>query len=301
GSVPSGASSARSRASGLTARQGGSAQTRGWIAPDAKKSKNLIYWGNNVSNMVAIFSAGKNPKQKGQITDGLSSPQRLFVDKSRNLYVTNNGYGYAVYGDITVYAPGTTSPKLTITDGVDNPTGLTVDAAGTVYCANVTFPATITEYGAGKTAPSLTIPLQYNPAEYLAIDASDNLYASTLNGSVWEYHSGSTTGTNLNLQVSFGGALAVDRSGNIVVVDENAATIDFFPAGQTTPSKTISVSGFPFALSLSKDEKKLYATVQSGSEFMVQELKYPGGTTLTTKVGGSTGDWPIAVSPDAVL
>jgi len=277
-------------------------QTRGWIEPDAKKSKNLIYWGNNLANVVAIFSAGKHPKQKGQITDGISSPQRLFVDKSGNLYVTNNGYGYAPYGDITIYKPGVSSPKLTITNGVDNPTGLTVDAAGTVYCANVTFPASITEYAAGQSSPSLTIGLQYNPAEYLAIDASDNLYASTLNGTVLEFAPGSTTGTNLNLQIGFAGALEVDRSGNVVVVDEDASTLDFFPAGQTTPSKTIHLyPDYPFALSLSKSQKKLYVTVSAGSQFTVQELSYPGGATLTTKIGSDTGDWPIAVSPDAVL
>jgi len=300
--VPSAAASVRNRASRLTERRGASAQTRGWIAPEAKKSKKLIYWGNNLTNVVAIFSAGNHPKQKGQISDGLSSPQRLFVDKSRNLYVTNNGYGYAVYGDITVYAPGSTSPKLTITDGVDNPTGLTVDAAGTVYCANVTFPATITEYPAGKTSPSLTIGLQYNPAEYLAVDTSNNLYASTLNGTVLEFAPGSTSGTNLNLQIGYAGALEVDRSGNIVAVDEDASAIDFFPAGQTKPSKTISLNpDYPFALSLSKDEKNLYVTVSEGSRFSVQRLSYPGGTSLTTKIGGDTGDWPIAASPDAVL
>jgi hypothetical protein len=216
--------------------------------------------------------------------------------------VTNNGYGYAVYGDITVYAPGSTSPKLTITDGVDNPTGLTVDAAGTVYCANVSFPATITEYAAGQTSPSLTIDLQYNPAEYLAIDASNNLYASTLNGTVLEFAPGSTSGTNLNLQIGYAGALEVDRKGNIVAVDEDASAIDFFPAGQTKPSKTISLyPDYPFALSLSKEEKSLYVTVSAGSRFSVARLSYPGGTTLTTKIGDDTGDWPIAVSPDAVL
>ena len=292
----------RSLAAGLTHVQRAGTHARGWIEPDAKKKKSLIYWADNLTNVVTIFSAGKNPKQKGQITDGISSPQRLFVDKSGNLYVTNNGYGYAPYGDITIYKPGVSSPQLTITSGVDNPTGLTVDAAGTVYCANVTFPASITEYAAGQSTPSLTVGLQYNPAEWLAIDASDNLYASTLDGTVVEFAPGSTSGTNLNLQIGYAGALEVDRSGNIVVVDEDASAIDFFPAGQTKPSKTISLyPDYPFALSLSKDEKKLYVTVSAGSKFSVQELRYPGGTALTTKIGGSTGDWPIAVSLDAVL
>lgn len=304
GSVPAQATNARALAKGLAVARRGAAQTRGWIAADAKKKKDLIYWGNNLSNTVTIFSLGKNPKQKGQISDGLSSPQRIFVDKSQNLYVSNNGFGYYTYGDIAIYARGATSPKLTITDGVDNPTGLTVDAAGTVYCANVTFPGTITEYKAGKTSPSLTIPLgSSDAAEYLAIDSSDNLYASLLTGTVWKFPAGSSSGTKLNLQIGAAGSLEVDRKGNIVAVDEDASTIDFFPAGQTAPSKTISVpDGSPFTLSLSKDEKTLYVTVDAGSSgFIVQELSYPNGTTLTTKISGGTGDWPVAVAPDAVL
>jgi hypothetical protein len=289
-------------ADGLAGTRHTGARARGWILPDANKRPSQIYWGNNLNNTVTIFSVGKNPKQEGQITEGLSSPQRLFVDTSRNLYVTNNGYGQSPYGDITIYARGATSPKLTITDGVDNPTGLTVDAAGTVYCANVTFPATITEYPAGESSPSLTIPLgSDNLPEYLATDASDNLYVSMLGGNVWKFAPGSTNGTNLNLQIGQAGALEVDRAGNIVVVDESASTLDFFAAGQTAPKKTLTVSGAPFALSLSRDEKALYVSVDATSEFIIQKLRYPGGKTLTTKIGGGVGDWPTALSPDNAL
>jgi hypothetical protein len=269
----------------------------GWISPDAKKG-NLIYWGDYDNNTIDIFSAkGSNPPMKGQITSGLSNPERLFVDAKLNVYATNIGTGD---GDITAYKRGGTTPFLTISDGVDRPTGLTVDAAGTVYCANVGND-TVTEYPKGQTSPSLTISMSASP-EYLAIDSSDDLYVSTGLG-VTEYGPGSTTGKNLGLDIGSPGALEVDKSGNIIIIDASADTIDVFPAGQTSPSKKISVtSGGAFALSLNKKENAVYVSVEVTGGFIVQDLPYPNGTALTSKLTTITdGDWPIAASPDAVL
>ncbi|HET6275196.1 MAG TPA: hypothetical protein VFE16_04565 [Candidatus Cybelea sp.] len=270
------------------------AYASGWIAPDAKKKKNkpLIYWGSYDSNTIDFFSAkGANPPEKGQITAGLSNPERLVVDKSLNVYATNLGND-----TITGYKRGATAPFLTISDGVNTPTGLTVDAAGTVYCANVGND-TITEYPKGKTKPSLTIEAF---AEYLATDTKKNLYAAEASA-VYEFAPGSANGTNLNLSIGSPGALAVDKHGNIIVIDESTNAIDVFPAGKTQPSKTIQVpAGDAFGLSLNKSEKSVYVTVLGNSDdFVVQQLPYPKGTSLTTKISGAYGEWPIAASPDA--
>jgi len=276
----------RSRATGAAAR--------GWLSPDAKhRRKGLIYWGSYDKNTITIYSArGTNGKEKGQITTGLSNPERLFVDTAHNVYATNLGNN-----TITAYQPGQTSPFLTISNGVNSPTGLTVDAAGTVYCANVGND-TITVYPKGQTSPSLTIPTSSSP-EYLATDASDNLYAS-INTQVWEFAPGSTTGKNLGLAVSSPGALEVDKAGNLIVLD--LSTIDYFPAGKTQPTKQISVTaGFPFAFALSADEKALYVSEGSGSTFIIQHVRYPNGTTLANKLTTNGGEWPLAVSPDNAL
>lgn len=280
-------------ARGLVVAPHGTARSGGWIAPDAKKKKGLIYWGDYNNSSIAIFSAkGTNPPQKGTITTGLSNPERLFVDKSLNIYATNIGNG-----TITAYKRGATSPFLTISDGVNRPTGLTVDSAGTVYCANVGN-ATITEYPKGQTTPSLTLD---DGAEYLAIDAKDNLYASAGNG-VIEFAPGSTTGTNLNLNIGSPGALEVDKSGNIIIIDASANTIDVFPAGQTSPSEKIAVTaGTPFALTLNKKETEVFASVEVSGGFIVQQLDYPKGTSMINKITMLDGQWPIAISPDAVL
>lgn len=302
GTTPNSASSAgadaRALSQGLalhstTART--ASDSKGWISPDArrKKGKNLIYWGNFDNNTITIYSSkGVNGKQEGQITTGLSEPERLFVDKQLNVYATNPGNN-----TITMYKPGQTSPSFTISNGVNAPTGLTVDAAGTVYCAN-TGNNTVTEYPKGQSTPSITLS---TAAEYLATDAKDNLYVAT-GSEVLEYAKGSTNGTNLNLNIGSPEAIEVDHSGNLIVLDWSNSDIDVFPAGQTQPSKQITVtSGFPFAFSLSKNEKQLYVSVDASSGFIIQVLAYPNGTTLSNKLTTNAGDWPIAVSPDNAL
>lgn len=271
-----------------------------WIAPDLRLQGALIYWGDYYKNTIAIYPRkGTNPPELGLITKGLSHPQRLFVDNAGAVYATNAGNN-----TITAYKPGAIRPSLTIGTGIDTPTGLTVDAAGTVYCANVGNDS-ITVYPKGQTAPSLTIPIAGSP-EYLAVDASHNLYVSYLGGSkgtgVMEFAPGSTAGTDLGLDVSGAGALEVDRSGNLIVADDYGFTIDFFPAGQTEPSKKIGLGGGAvFGLSLGAQEAKLYASVETGGAFVVQDFNYPRGTSLTTNLSTYAGNWPIAVSRDAVL
>jgi hypothetical protein len=287
----------RRASEGLVRPPAHAANTRpGWISPDkSRHKKSLIYWGDYDHNSIDIFSAkGTNPPVKGQITSGLSNPERLFVDKALNVYATNLGNS-----TITAYKRGATTPFLTISNGVNYPTGLTVDAAGTVYCANFGSD-TVTEYPKGQTSPSLTISI--SSPEYLAIDKSDNLYVSTGLG-VTEFAPGATTGKGLGLTIGSPGALEVDKAGNIIVIDQSANTIDVFPAGQTAPSKQIAVTaGLPFALSLNKAENVVYVTVGVSGGFVVQDLAYPNGTTLSNKLTTITdGEWPIAVSPDAVL
>lgn len=123
---------------------------------------------------------------------------------------------------------------------------------------------------------------------------------------VLEFPPGSTTGKDLGLVIGSADALEVDKTGNIIIIDFDSNQIDVFPPGQTTPSNQIPVTaGTPFALSLNGTETVLYATVETSSGgFIVQDVAYPSGTTMENKITNFTTDgdeWPIAVSPDAVL
>jgi DNA-binding beta-propeller fold protein YncE len=265
---------------------------RGWMSPEAKTDSNAIYWGNYDTNTITIYSSkGVNGKELGQITTGLSNPERLFVDKNGSVYATNIGNN-----TVTAYKAGATTPFLTISTGIDGPTGLTVDAAGTVYVANVNTD-TITEYPKGKTAPSITIDAS---AEYLATDANDNLYAAEY-PNVEKYAKGSSSGTSLGLSIGSPGALEVDGKGTIIVLDESNDDLDYFPVGKTLPSKQVALGGFPFGIALSKNNKQIYISNSEGSNFLVQTLRYPNGTAPKTKLSTNVGGWPISVNPNNVL
>jgi hypothetical protein len=286
----------RKLADGLVRRAVAANHGHGWMSPDAKRTKDLFYWADFDTDTITVYKrlGSANPKEVGTITNDIDEPERLFVDGSKNLWVSNLGND-----TITEYARGATSPKFTISTDIANPTGLTVDSKGTVYVANVGN-STVTEYPKGASSPSLTISSDF--PEYLATDSSNNLYVSTLSSGVWEYPAGSSTGTDLNLSVSEPYGIEVDKSGNIIIADSGSSTIDVFPPGQTSPSEQVSDSNDPFALSLSKNEAKLYISGETSSgSFVIQQLDYPKGTTLTDKITTGAGQWPIAVSPDNAL
>lgn len=288
-----------SLANGLTIAPHDGHLFHGWISPDVKKHHKsaLFYWGNDLNSTITIYSL--NGTEKGEITAGLSDPERLFVDKSLNVYSSNLNND-----TVTAYKRGATSPFLTISDGVSSPTGLAVDAAGTVYVANVGGP-NVTEYPKGQTTPSLTLSTAPNLPEYISVDSSDNVYVAYIGSKdgVMEFPKGSKTGKDLGLDIGDPQGLAIDKAGNIITLDYDASTVDVFPPGQTQPSKQIKVTaGLPFGLSFNKAETKVYVSVQTTSNtFIVQQLAYPKGTTLSNFLTTGAGDWPLAISPDAVL
>ncbi len=230
-------------ASGRSLPPGRHAVGGGWISAAAKSGSHVIYSGSYDDSTITIYpSKGINPPPIGTITTGLTDPERLFVDKNLELYTTDEGSPTS----IVVYKPGKTSPSLTITNGVNYPTGIAVGADGTVYCAN-TGNTTVTEYPKGKTAPSLTVSLGNETPENLAVDGSNNLYIQYVGGSlgsgVIEVPPGKTSGTDLNLVIGSASALSVDKAGNIVIIDQGDSSLDVFPAGKTTPSKTLALGG----------------------------------------------------------
>jgi hypothetical protein len=288
----------RSSANGFNVRQAQPPRARGWISPSAKSAKASFYWGSYDNNTIDILS--KNGKVLGQITNGVSDPERLFVDKKKNLYASEAGNN-----TVTEYAPGSSIPKLTISNGVSTPTGIVVGGDGTIYVANVDA-ENVTEYPAGSASPSLTIVLSDETPENLAVDKQNNLYIQYLGGTkgsgVLEVPPGKTSGTDLGLNISSAGALEVDKKGNILILDTETPALDIFPPKSTSPSKQIDItSGDPFELSLNKKESRLYVSVSSGLSFIVQSLNYPKGTSFSSKFTTSDGDWPIASNPDNAL
>lgn len=231
----------------------------GWLSPRAKTGKNLVYVSSDGGSSGAVFvytTGGQAQAPVGTILDGISEPAGIAVDSAGSLYVANTGSN-----TVTVYPRGQLTPSTTYTDGVSTPQGVAVGSDGTVYIANETGSpsgaGSITEYAAGSTTPSATISLPGMYAFAVGLDASNNLYVSWFDLSsygitIYKYLPGSTSGTNLNLDLpeyvfpAFD--LTFDHSGNLVFavesLDHNPPKfIEFFPPGATEPSRKIDEVG----------------------------------------------------------
>jgi hypothetical protein len=288
-------------ASGRSLSPGTHGAGRGWLSAAAKAGSHVIYSGSYGNSTITIYPwKGINPPPIGTISTGLTNPERLFVDKNLKLYTTDEGSPTS----IVVYRPGKTSPTLTITNGVNYPTGITVGDDGTVYCGN-TGNETVTEYPKGKTAPSLTLSMGNETPENLAVDGSNNLYiqyiGGTLGSGVIEVPPGQTSGTDLNLVIGSASALSVDKAGNIVIIDQGSSSLDVFPPGQTSPSKTIALGGFPFEMSMNKAEKQVFVSNEIATPFEIQVVDYPKLKNVKAQINPTLGDWPLAVAPDNAL
>ena len=75
----------------------------------------------------------------------------MSVDDTGAVYVANES------GSVAIYAPGSTSPRLTLTLGLQSPQGVSVDAAGNVYVCNRGNNPSIVIYAPGQYAPSQVI------------------------------------------------------------------------------------------------------------------------------------------------
>ena len=75
----------------------------------------------------------------------------MAFDGFGNLYVENE-----FSNNVTVYAPGSSSPLRTISQSVNGPDALLFDGSGNLYVANYDS-ATVTVYAEGSTKPLRTI------------------------------------------------------------------------------------------------------------------------------------------------
>lgn len=223
---------------------------RGWVSPDGKKTKTLLYVSESESaytsatGLVDVFSVPKY-SLVGQITNGIDHPQGLAVDKKGNLYVANN---YA--NTVTVYPPGETSPSLTLNEP-DFPLDVAVRNNGYVYVGDDR--GGVDVYPPGATSPSwrLTNPSIARVAG-VAVSLSGNVYADgesplstgscCYTPAVVEFANGRGSGKNLGLKGLVGKLAGVIVDDDyLIVTDFGSNGILIYPPGRKSPSSTISV------------------------------------------------------------
>ena len=271
----------------------------GWLSPQAKSGKHVIYVSDFVKNVVEIYpTSGSNPNPIGQITDGISGPEGSFVDSKGDLFVTN-----VTNYTVTMYPHGSSTWSLRYT-GFAYPTNVTAGKNGDVYVADL-IGGKVVQFPKGSTRSKLTIDV--NDPQGVALDAKSNLYVAYNTGShgagpgqVNEYAPNSKNGTSLGLPIVWSAGDAVDKAGDVVVADQGSGSgndaVYVFAPGSTKPSHTIT-QGMedPFRIALDKTSKYLYVADPEVNALLVYD--YPAGTLVNKITNGLSSVYGVAVSP----
>ncbi|HLY03100.1 MAG TPA: hypothetical protein VKR56_11485 [Candidatus Cybelea sp.] len=183
-------------------------------ATNADRGDPWLYVTGNANNSVVIYDLARSGfPVVGTITNGVSSPGGVAVDKNGQVYVANET------GTVTIYSAGKSTPNLTLSEDLEFPQSVAVDASGNVYvCSRGSSPA-IVVFPPGEATPSKTITnALIQVPNQIQFDAGGNLYYADGNTGVSELTAGSQNMTSLGLQdlQSLRG-LALDRYGNLYV------------------------------------------------------------------------------------
>lgn len=243
-----------------------------WMGPDAKTQKQLLYVSNEGYGVIDVFSV-PSYKIVGQIANGINQAEGLATDKKGNLYVSNLGSN-----TVTVYAQGSTTPKLTLTDS-KGPDDVAVTKNGYVLAGDVD--GGVDVYAPGQTKPETRLRSSDISSVYgVGVDSHNNAYASGINPSgspvVIAYTNLSGSGTNLQLTgLVLASGVFVDKSSNVVVTDYQLPGVNIYPPGHTAPSATIANSESPDRSALNGEETLIY--VPEGLHNVVNIYDYPSG------------------------
>jgi DNA-binding beta-propeller fold protein YncE len=209
---------------------------RGWMRPDADPNHTWMYLSGFGNDTVGIYDLDRLGTPKiGEISRGLNGPAGITLGAQGNLYVVN-----FLGATVTIYAPGATTPSLTLSQSLTVPVGVAVDASGNVYVTNSTPSPSIVVYPPGQTAPSQTIASDLIIApNAITFDGRGNLYFSDEYSLISEIPKGQQTPISLGLQgIHNASGIAIDPlSGNLFVSTLNdGSAVHVFAPGSAIES-----------------------------------------------------------------
>jgi sugar lactone lactonase YvrE len=173
-----------------------------------------LYVSGNENNTVAIYDLAKSGfPEVGTLTNGVSGPEGIDVDKQGQVYVAN------WTGTVTIYPPGESSPSLTLSDELSEPDSVTVDKNENVWVCNRGSSPSIVVFPPGQPTPSavITNSLIQSPTQ-IQFDADGDLYYTDSSTGVSEIPNGSQNMTSLGLDgLQRTDGIAIDSTGNLFV------------------------------------------------------------------------------------
>lgn len=290
------------------------ASTGGSASAASLPHRDVLYVSDVLDSRVDIYPLNTpDPAPIGELVLGIYSPTGLALDSGKNLYVADNETPLILIpkhqtNAVNVFAKGASSPFEEYVTDVHNPTDVVVGADGTIYVASFG-DGYVTEFQPPSKTPSLHFQPPSGSAFSLALDANNNLYvACTISNAIYKFAPGSTQGTNLGLVLKGEPhGMVFDNAGDLLVADSVApnqgSSVDVFPPGSSTPSKTIGGTFQPFMIALDAGNHHLYvADFGSGNhDGAVYEFAYPSGRMLTAyRKGAAQGAYGVATNPAAV-
>lgn len=250
---------------------------------------------------------------------GFNTPEGLFVDQSGNLWVADAGAK-----QIFKFAPGSSTPSVTLGDPNGLPQGVTVDQkSGNVYVSDYqnTDATTVVEvYAGGSTMPTGAL---HDPAGrnggYVAVDNKGNVYATFMTQSntaqVDRWTGGSGDPQNLGLKVISDGGIVTTRTGDLAICDPFGYRCGIYVRGSKNISHIFGHMGrgghrrgdmgpdkqpwlVPVGLAIDRAEKRAYVTSESLTfwRFPGPENRPNHRPSTEIKVPGLAGDG-IAIYP----
>lgn len=282
----------------------------GWLSPEAKTGA-VMFVANQGNSTITIYNtAAKNGPPIGMISQGVTNPTSIAVDKQGNLYVGNSSTSSAP-ASVAVYASHSRTPFATYTTGIVTPTGIAVGADGTLYAANSCCASggagNIVAFAPGSMTPTQTFsdPNLTGTVGGLTVDAGGNLYVAYQgNGCcpppvyVDEYLAGSPMPLTIASFPAGGylvppGNSALDTAGNLLLTD--AQKVSVVPPAASSPSATFGQRGNPYGLAFNKSGNRLYVADNSQNE--VEVYAYPSTKLVSVFQNGTRNPTGVALRP----
>lgn len=200
-----------------------------------------LYLADSCLSQIELYPKGSTT-MKSTITDGISFPLGVAIDKSQTLYVSTGSA-------IQEYAKGSTSPTKTITGGgLSEPFGVSLDAGGNLYIADFGAEAVFELPAGGSSVTNLGLQDLSEPLGTAVDQKTGLLWVTDGSGDkVNVYQLGGSTSPIQTIAGSgFPYALSIQNQGKpqgtVVEGDEGSDAVYAFQAGQYTPYATLTNS-----------------------------------------------------------
>ena len=262
-----------------------------FVDPATVKGQIFVSAYNSSSSTPVNDYNANNNKNKGticQITSVGEGINAMGVDGADELWVPQGLDPKSGVADIVSYAPNCGAQGVTLSDSKGQPAGIGFASDGTRYVNNILGPSSsagnVAVYAKGKTKPSRYLT---NSAIFYAngigVDSKGNVYLSFFTQAsttgVMEFAGGQMPGKVLkNVKNGAPGAIAFDKSDNLIITDDSAVTLNVYAPPYTKAPKTYPLQGHSPQCSLNKAQTNLACADKTNTS--VDVYSYPAGKYL---------------------